>query len=357
MSRLTCFLWMIVLCVCSLVTGADRFELLAGGSVSAVGIPAVEAKLLEPFGAEYDEKDQLWIIEMAKGNRLLRVDRDGKLMHMAGKMGGRQEGEEETLVDGRALEATFHGPHNLAILRPEEIFVGVTWNGRIRVWMERTDYVACMAGYTVQQDKARNEGPYCVTLSPDKKTLYIANLLQVYARDMSSGDMRVVAGNGKKGVPVDGARAIDSPLVDPRAVTVDKDGNVYILERNGHALRVVDSSGLIYTVVNRSGKKGTGLEEGVALDIGLNGPKHLCIDVDGCVIIADAESHTIRRYCPKKRTITRLAGTGKSGKGDLSLPPRECMLNRPHGVSLQRSTGQLVITDSYNDRVLLLRHE
>lgn len=357
MSRLMFFALMMVLHVCPLCHSEDRLELLAGGLVKEVGIQAVDAKLNEPFAAEFDEKDQLWVVEMARGNRLLRVDRDGKLMHVAGKMGTRREGEEETLVDGRAMEATFHGPHNLAIFSHEEIFVGDTWNGRVRVWMERTDYVACMANYAVDKDKARQEGPYCITFSPDKKTLYIANLQQVFARDMYSGEIRVVAGNGKKGVPVDGARAAESPLVDPRAVTVDKDGYVYILERNGHALRVVDPAGVIQTVVNRHGKKGNGLEEGAAVDIGLNGPKHLCMDVDGCVIIADAESHTIRRYCPKKRTITRLAGTGKAGKGDLSLPPRECMLNRPHGVSIQPSTGQLVITDSYNDRVLLLRHE
>ena len=48
--------------------------------------------------------------------------------------------------------------------------------------------------------------------------------------------------------------AVDAPLVDPRAVAPDRLGNVYILERGGNALRVVDKDGRIRTVVNASGK-------------------------------------------------------------------------------------------------------
>ena len=35
------------------------------------------------------------------------------------------------------------------------------------------------------------------------------------------------------------------PLVDPRAHAIDVKGNLYILERSGHALRVVDAGGKI----------------------------------------------------------------------------------------------------------------
>lgn len=351
--------WMSLAVVCSVAfnaLGEDRLRLLAGGSTEAVGILANEAKLREPFAAEYDEDGRLWILEMAKGNRLLRVESDGKLTHVAGKVGPRRDGDE-TLVDGNALEATFHGPHNLAILSPVEILIGDTWNGRVRVWDGKTLQVTSRESYFVPREKARGEGPYCIALSPNKQVLFIANLQRVYAWDLNNGQIFAVAGNGQKGVPLDGSRAVDSPLVDPRAVAMDRAGNLYILERNGHALRLVDPSGKIYTVVNRSGRKGNGLEEGNALDIGLNGPKHICIDEDDNVIIADAESNTVRRYDAKEKTIVRLAGTGKSGFGDLSLPARECTLARPHGVSIHPANGKIVIIDSYNDRVLLLEQE
>jgi hypothetical protein len=49
-------------------------------------------------------------------------------------------------------------------------------------------------------------------------------------------------------VPPDGAEVTKAPLVDPRAVAADTDGNAYILERAGHALRVVGATGKIRTV-------------------------------------------------------------------------------------------------------------
>ena len=54
-------------------------------------------------------------------------------------------------------------------------------------------------------------------------------------------------------------------------------------------LRVVDTAGRIRTVVNASGKKGSGGDGGNALDATLNGPKHLCVDKDNTVIIVTAD--------------------------------------------------------------------
>jgi|694.fasta_scaffold01531_8 DNA-binding beta-propeller fold protein YncE len=348
------FVYGVTLMLSNISVAADKLELLAGGEEAQVNIPAQRAQLLEPFGAEFDEQGELWIIEMASGNRLLKVNREGVLEHIAGIIGPRKD-NKETLVDGPGLKALFYGPHNLAIMGPGEVFISDTWNGRIRVWNQMLNNLSCLPGYSVDKPQARTQGPYCVALNPDKTILYLANLQQVYARDLHSGAMTLVAGNGKKGIPIDGTMAVESPLVDPRAIAADEQGNLYILERNGNALRVVRPSGKIETLVNRTGKKGNGLEEGRAIDIGLNGPKHLCIDIDGGVLIADAESNTIRKYDPQKRTIKRLIGTGKTGKGSLDSSPLECMLARPHGVSVQASTGNIVVTDSYNNRVLLLR--
>jgi sugar lactone lactonase YvrE len=57
-------------------------------------------------------------------------------------------------------------------------------------------------------------------------------------------------------VPEDGAVAINAPLVDPRAATMDAKGNVYLLERGGHALRVVDPAGKIHTLIRRGRSTG-----------------------------------------------------------------------------------------------------
>jgi sugar lactone lactonase YvrE len=131
---------------------------------------------------------------------------------------------------------------------------------------------------------------------------------------------------------------------------VDAKDNVYILERGGHALRVVDAKGKIRTVVG-TGKPGATGDGGAAIGATLNGPKHLCIDLDGNIIIADTENHLIRKYTPKEGKIVRVAGSGKKGSNGLGGPPENAELDQPHGVYIAPN-GALFIADSSNHRVL-----
>lgn len=303
--------------------------------------------LKEPFGTAFDSKGVMYVIEMAEGNRLLKVDDKGKATHVAGKPDIGYSGD-----GGPPLDAQFSGPHNLAILPDSSVLIADTWNGVVRQVDLGAKKVSTLPGFRVPVEQGKAAGPYCITLDFSGKKLYIANLSQIHEVDLATGSTRVVAGNGKKGKPDDGAVATEAPLVDPRAVAPDRQGNLYILERSGHALRVVDAAGKIRTVVNASGKVGNTGDGGAAIDATLSGPKHLCIDVDDSVIIADAENNLIRRYVPKTGKIERVAGTGKQGSAGVGGDPKKCELARPHGVTVHPKTGELYITDSYNNRVL-----
>lgn len=83
----------------------------------------------------------------------------------------------------------------------------------------------------------------------------------------------------------------------------------------------------------------------------LSGPKHLCCDAAGNVIIADTDNHLIRKYSPKTGLITRVAGCGRKGTANLGGDPKEVELNEPHGVAID-AAGTLYIADSMNNRVL-----
>ena len=320
--------------------------LVAGGDEPRTGIPAIRARLVEPFGAEFDSTGNLFIVEMVTGNRLLKMDSAGVLHHLAGQTAPGDSGD-----GGPALAARFNGPHNLAVLPDGNVLVGDTWNGRVRRVDVRSSTVSTFPGFSVPAERARTSGPYCIALDSTGSQLYIADLRRVHRVDVKTGAAKVVAGNGEKGVPADGALATDAPLVDPRAAVVDRKGNLYILERGGHALRVVDRDGRIRTVVNVSGKKGAEGDGGDARAATMNGPKHLCVDLGDNIIIADAENNLIRKYVPATGQIVRVAGTGEKGAAGLNGPPGKCQLNRPHGVTVHRD-GTLFITDSYNHRIL-----
>src|SRR5438477_290801 len=332
---------------------AAKLVLVAGGGNKVAGGPVLEAKLNGPFGVDFDHDGNMYLVEML-GNRLCKLDRQGFLTRVAGN------GDKGDAGDGGpAANALLNGPHTLVVLRNGDVLVGDTWNNRIRKINAKSGIISTIAG-TGENGfngdggngvSTKFGGTYCIALNPAKKEIYVADLdnRRIRMMDLGSSFVTTVAGNGQKGVPKDGDKAVDAPLVDPRAVAVDGKANIYILERSGNTLRVVDSSGKIRTVVG-TGEKGASGDGGDAPKATMNGPKHLCIDPFGNVIIADTENHMIRKYLPREGKIVRVAGNGKRGTSGLGGAPEEAELNQPHGVTFH--AGTLYISDSSNNRIL-----
>jgi DNA-binding beta-propeller fold protein YncE len=297
----------------------------------------------------------LLIAEMSSGNRLLRVEASGALRVLAGTGAKGYTGD-----GGPATAATFNGVHNFVVLANGDLLIADSFNHAIRKLDAKNGLITTFAGDGKKgfrgdggpAAEAQFDTPIQIALDTAGRQLFVADIgnRRVRRIDLASGVITTVAGNGEKGLPPDGAPATGAPLVDPRAVAVAEDGGFYILERGGHALRFVDSTGHIRTVAG-TGKAGLSGDGGPALEATLNGPKYIALDRDGSVLIADAENHVIRRYTPKDGRITRVAGTGKKGTAGLGGDPLACELARPHAVTVARD-GTLFITDSYNDRVL-----
>jgi sugar lactone lactonase YvrE len=336
--------------------GKGKVVLVAGGGKGLDGALAVQAELRTPFGVDFDGAGNLFLVEMT-GQRVRKIDRKGIITTIAGT-GQKGDGGD----GGPALHAQFNGMHSLAVAPDGNVYLADTWNNRVRridVWTGRITTVAGTGAKGYSGDggpaaKATFGGIYCVALDAAGTRLYLADLdtRRVRMVDLKTQVVTTVAGNGRKGVPADGAAAVQAPLVDPRAVAVDARGNVYILERSGNALRVVDAHGKIRTVAG-TGKAGASGDGGDARQATLRGPKHLCIDRDGNVIIADTANHLIRKYMPATGQIVRVAGTGKKGKAGVGGPPERVEFDEPHGVHVHPS-GVLYIADSNNHRVLKL---
>jgi DNA-binding beta-propeller fold protein YncE len=318
----------------------------ADGGVSLPG-------LKQPFAIDFDRAGNSYVADMT-GNRIWKIDATGTAMLLAGT------GEKGDSGDGGpGTKAMLNGPHSLVVTPAGDVLVADTWNNRARKIDGKTGVISAFAGTGKKgfsgdggpAVKAEFGGVYCVALAPDGKRLVIADLdnRRVRSIDIANGVVTTVAGNGKKGVPENGATASEAPLVDPRAVTADAAGNVYILERSGHALRVVSADGHVRTVAG-TGKAGPP-GDGEAKSASMNGPKHLCVDRAGSVLIADTENHCIRRYEPNEGRIVRIAGTGKKGSAGIGGPPESAELSQPHGVTVGPD-GTIYICDSSNHRVL-----
>lgn len=347
------FTMLLFLLCCADLSLADHVELVAGGGQSSAPGPALSVRLNTPFGVDFDSQGRLWFIEL-QGHRIGRIE-NGQLTIPAGTGIKGYSGD-----GGPGTAATFNGMHNLTIGSDGEIYVSDTWNQVVRRFDPQTGVVTTVAG-TGEKGfsgdgaaavQAKFGGIYCVSFDGPRNRLILTDLdnKRIRAVDLQSGIVETVAGNGERGSPQDGTVATAAPLVDPRAAIADKEGRIYILERGGHALRVVELDGTIHTLVG-TGQKGNTGDGGPGREATLNGPKHLCFDLDGSILIADTDNHVIRRYDLTTKLITWIAGTGVVGKTGIGAVPLHLEMNQPHGVFVHPG-GDLYIADSHNHRIL-----
>lgn len=321
--------------------------LVAGPVVLVAG-----ENLIQPFGVDFAKDGRTFIVEYE--HRVSVLDPNGNLRVLAGN------GVKGFAGDGiPAAQALFNGPHVLEVGPDGALYVTDTWNYSVVRIDLKTEVLTRVAGTGVKGfagdgGKAKDAqfgGIFSIAFAGGK--LYICDLdnRRVRAVDLETGVVTTVAGNGQRGVPKDGEDATTQPLVDPRAIAVDPAGNLYICERAGHALRVVDHTGKIRTVAG-TGERGFSGDGGPALQAKFDGPKHLFAEKNGDVLVTDTENHVIRRYSPKTGLVTRVAGTGKPGSAGVGGPAEALELNRPHGAMVHPVTGALYISDSDNHRVV-----
>ncbi|MGB0579441.1 MAG: hypothetical protein ACPGVU_07045 [Limisphaerales bacterium] len=323
-----------------------RSSVVIGESLAKVKKPE-PGKLSSPFGVDFDTSGNMYIVELG-GGRVHKFDNEGSLKTIAG------DGSKSYTGDGGpASKATFNGMHNVAVTPAGDLYISDSWNHCVRKIDGQTGIITTVAG-TGKPGFTGDGGPateatfnylMCVSLNAANDKLFIADLKNRRVRvvDLKSGIVSTIAGNGKKGIPADGSVAIESPLVDPRAVAADSKNNVYVLERGGHALRMVTRDGKIRTVAG-TGKSGA--MDGPALKAQLNSPKHLAIDSDDKVIIADDQNARIRIYDPQTGTLTSVLGKG------VEKPKRG--LSRPHGVCVHED-GSIYVVDTGHHRILRLQ--
>ena len=186
--------------------------------------------------------------------------------------------------------------------------------------------------------------PHSIQFSPDGD-LYICDIVNHRLRkvDMKTGIVTTVCGNGEQTLPKDGQQISGAPLLGPRAIDFDNDGNLWLALREGNRLYQLRlMQGTLHWMAG-TGRKGFSGHGGPARKATLSGPKGVSVGLDGQVYLADTESHSIRVYNPKNRILSLLSGDG--AKGDYA---------RPHGVFVDRD-GTIYIGDSENHRVAAVK--
>ena len=185
--------------------------------------------------------------------------------------------------------------------------------------------------------------PYGVVIGPDG-ALYFCDLdNQVIRRlDLTSGVTTTVAGNGERGYAGDGGQAVEASLNMPHEIRFDRDGDLYIVERDSHIVRSVDMTTGIISTVAGTGLEGFSGDGGPATEAQLNRPHSIAFAPDGRLLICDIGNHRIRRVDVAANTIETFAGTGERAPTPDGAPLDGTPLNGPRAMAISPD-GQLYL--------------
>jgi NHL repeat len=174
-----------------------------------------------------------------------------------------------------------------------------------------------------------------------------------------SGTVAAVAGSGRVGYDGDGGPAVDARLYQPRMMTFDGAGNMYITDTFNQVIRVVDPGGTISTVAGVATPVAAGSGDqcprhfsgdgGPALEAKLSCPHSVAVSPSGRLAIADSANDRIREV-DENGIIRTIVGTGLAGFGGDGGPAAQAKLNDPKGI-LYDPAGNLYIADTSNDRI------
>ncbi len=354
------FAFLLIVASGSMTAASKKTVTLAGTGVSGFsgdGGAGVKGQVGNPYGLVTGPDGALYICEV-NNDRVRRLDlKTHKLSTVAGsgKKGYSGDG-------GPALEASLNEPYEIRFDKEGNMFFVEMKNNVVRRVDAKTKIISTVAGTGspgFSGDggpgvKAQLNQPHSIAFDPEGRLLIcdIANQ-RIRRLDLKTGILETYAGTGEKKPTPDGAPLAGTPLNGPRAIDLDREGNLYLALREGNAVYRIDSKTARIHHLAGTGEKGYTGDGGPAKAAKLSGPKGIAYAPDGSVYIADTESHTIRRIDLKTGIITTAAGTGARGDGP-DGDPLACKLARPHGIFIDRK-GVKFIGDSENHRIRLLK--
>jgi sugar lactone lactonase YvrE len=165
----------------------------------------------------------------------------------------------------------------------------------------------------------------------------------------TSGIITTVAGDGNAGFLGDGGAATSARLNDPKWVAVDQTGNLFISEDNNHRVRRVDTSGVITTVAGNGSSSVSG-DGGLAVDAGIGTPYGITVDGNGNLFIVDTANNVVRRVDAVTGIISTVAGTGTVGFFGDGGPATSAEFDGPQQIAFDPG-GNLYVSDTGNQRI------
>ena len=327
--------------------GAYVISTIGGGALPPTSIAAPLAGYSVPQGVVTDAQGRIYFTS-GPMNAVFRVELTGALTRVAGTGAPGYSGD-----GGPAISAQFNNPWGLALDTAGNLYISDTYNNRIRK-VDLTGTIStvagngncCYSGDNGPATSANINSPEGIAVD-SSGNLYIADTNNQRIRKVTAaGTITTVAGNGSAGYSGDTGAATSAQINNPRGVAVDSSGNLYIADTNNYRIREV-SSGTITTVAGNGSCCYSG-DNGAATSAEINFPNGVAVDSSGNLYIADTNGQRIRLV--SGGAISTIAGNGFSGYSGEAVAAINSNLNNPVAVAIDPS-GNVYIADSLNQRI------
>lgn len=354
---------------------------------------ATNATLTSPSGVGVDQAGNVYIMEPSAA-RVRRVTTDGRIANYAGTgtTGSTGDGgvaksaninvlgisidrhNNLLIADGSSNRVRIvtaadgvidtiagnglasYNPRGLAI-RNDVLYFSDGSSNRVRTFNLTTKQIGVVAGNGAASFAGDDGDALAAALNVPRGLafdssgrLYIADSANHRVRRVGTdGKITTVAGNGTatstSNPTTDLSPATSTTLNEPDGVAVDSSGNLYIAERLGQRIRVVNTSGTINTVAGTGSGGAPDAETGIAVNQRVNGPQGVAVESGGTLLIVDSGNNRIRRLFPDGTIVTVAGGaSGFGGDGDVATSAK---MRAPVAAGID-AAGNIFIADTGN---------
>lgn len=283
------------------VTPAGIISRIAGNGNNVFGGdggPANAANLSAPFGVAADSFGNIYIAD-AGHSRIRKIDANGIITTFAGN-GNYGYSSDGGLADTTELST----PFGVAVDSAGNVYIADTYNYRVRKVDVATGIITTVAGngFLSYNGMSGNGGlatddslGVITAITVDRhNNLYIISSGDNVHKVTPNGIITQFAGSGLSGFAGDGDSAIHAKFYVPFGIAVDRYGRVYISDQHNHRIRMVDTNGIINTIVG-TGMPGFYGDWGSATLAKIYQPEGIALDDSGNLYISDCDNNRIRK--------------------------------------------------------------
>ena len=164
------------------------------------------------------------------------------------------------------------------------------------------------------------------------------------------GIITTLVGTGEAGYSGDGGPAADATLREPFMCAFDQAGNLFICEARNHCVRRIDAQTGVISTVAGTGEAGYFGDGGPSVNAQLHEPYSLTVDDNGDIYVVDRLNAAVRKINAATGVISTVAGTGEPGYSGDGGPGAEAQMREPNDCFLD-GRGSLLIADIQDQRI------